>query len=250
MTDVAVPEKIVSMTSTIAAAFLRNNTVSPTEIPDLIGAVSATLRGLAAPAPFALTPVPAVSIKASITPDFMICLEDGLKFKSLKRHLRDKFDLTPDAYRAKWGLPGDYPMVAPNYAAARSKIAKQFNLGANGRGKPTVSTDVVETVEGIVSVVGDNLVTETNSVIVVETPTGEVITLDTVAVTSDLDTIRADVKNGNFQATIGTDGLLCLEDGKVVKDLGRHARKHFNLSADAYRAKWGLPTNYPMTFKS
>ena len=75
-------------------------------------------------------PTPAVSIKKSITPDFIICLEDGKKFKSLKRHLRTKYDMSPEEYRAKWGLPADYPMVAPNYAAARSELAKAMGLGA------------------------------------------------------------------------------------------------------------------------
>jgi predicted transcriptional regulator len=77
--------------------------------------------------------VPAVPVKKSITPDFIICLEDGKKFKSLKRHLRTKYDMTPDQYRAKWGLASDYPMVAPNYASARSELAKAMGLGAQRR---------------------------------------------------------------------------------------------------------------------
>ena len=77
---------------------------------------------------------PAVPVKRSITPDFLICLEDGRKFKSLKRHLRTKYNLSPEDYRAKWGLPKDYPMVAPNYARARSDLAKQMGLGQGGRG--------------------------------------------------------------------------------------------------------------------
>ena len=82
---------------------------------------------------------PAVAVKKSITPDFLICLEDGRKFKSLKRHLRTKYDMSPEQYRAKWGLPKDYPMVAPNYAAARSNLAKQSGLGQGGR-KPSAKT--------------------------------------------------------------------------------------------------------------
>src|SRR5205085_6097804 len=76
---------------------------------------------------------PAVPVKKSITPDYLICLEDGRKFKSLKRHLRTKYDMSPDQYRSKWNLPKDYPMVAPNYAAARSTLAKQMGLGQGGR---------------------------------------------------------------------------------------------------------------------
>ena len=86
----------------------------------------------------AVAPTPVVSIKKSITPDFLICLEDGRKFKSLKRHLRTKYDMTPEQYRVKWGLPKDYPMVAPNYAAARSNLAKHSGLGQGGR-KPAAA---------------------------------------------------------------------------------------------------------------
>jgi predicted transcriptional regulator len=80
--------------------------------------------------------MPAVSVRKSISPDFLICLEDGRKFKSLKRHLRTKYDMSPEAYRAKWNLPNDYPMVAPNYAASRSALAKSMGLGQGGRQPP------------------------------------------------------------------------------------------------------------------
>lgn len=114
----------------IVAAFVGHNTVATTELPALIQSVHATLGKLAAPAAEPVEDLkPAVPIKRSVTADFIICLEDGRKFKSLKRHLRTAYDLTPAAYREKWGLPRDYPMVAPGYAAARSELAKASGLG-------------------------------------------------------------------------------------------------------------------------
>jgi len=101
----------------------------------LIRSVHKALLGVADGAAVVEAPPkePAVSIKKSITPEFLICLEDGRKFKSLKRHLRSKYDMSPEDYRAKWGLPKDYPMVAPNYARARSDLAKRMGLGQGGR---------------------------------------------------------------------------------------------------------------------
>ena len=116
----------------IAAAYVSHNALSPTDLPALIRSVHAALLGLhttAAPAVAAETRGPAVSIKKSITPDYLICLEDGKKFKSLKRHLMTDFGMTPDQYRAKWNLPADYPMVAPAYSERRSKLAKSIGLG-------------------------------------------------------------------------------------------------------------------------
>ncbi|MFG1362381.1 Ros/MucR family transcriptional regulator [Xanthobacter versatilis] len=114
----------------IVAAFVGNNTVPLGELPALIASVYATLGKLDAPA---AAPIeahkPAVPVKKSVTADFIVCLEDGKKFKSLKRHLRTHYDLSPEAYREKWGLPHDYPMVAPSYAAARSELAKTMGLG-------------------------------------------------------------------------------------------------------------------------
>ena len=105
------------------------------EIPSLISQVhSALLQVSAARGDAAVEPLrPAVSIKKSITPDHLVCLEDGKKFKSLRRHLRSQYNMTPEQYREKWGLPPDYPMVAPNYAAARSQLAKQMGLGQQRR---------------------------------------------------------------------------------------------------------------------
>ncbi|MFG1314644.1 MucR family transcriptional regulator [Xanthobacter autotrophicus] len=115
----------------IVAAFVGHNTVAAADLPALIQSVYATLDKLGtAPESVVIEErKPAVPIKRSVTPDFIICLEDGKKFKSLKRHLRSVYDLTPDAYREKWGLPRDYPMVAPAYAAARSELAKTMGLG-------------------------------------------------------------------------------------------------------------------------
>jgi predicted transcriptional regulator len=113
------------------SAYVSNNTVAATEISLLISQVhSALLRVSNGQGETGGEPIkPAIAVKKSITPDYIICLEDGKKFKSLKRHLRTQYNMTPEHYREKWGLPPDYPMVAPNYAEARSQLAKQMGLG-------------------------------------------------------------------------------------------------------------------------
>lgn len=130
-------ETTISLTGSIVAAYVANNKVAVAELPALIRQVHASLtqagEGEAAK-PAAERPKPAVSVRKSVTPDFIICLEDGVKLKMLKRHLRTHYGLTPQQYRDKWGLPADYPMVAPNYAERRSKLAKQIGLGAKGGG--------------------------------------------------------------------------------------------------------------------
>jgi len=128
---------IVEKTSEIVAAFVSNNETSTAELPMLIQAVHRALSGISSgsPEPEARKE-PAVSLRRSVTPDYLICLEDGRKFKSLKRHLRTKYDMSPEEYRTKWGLAKDYPMVAPNYAAARSALAKNMGLGKGGRQPP------------------------------------------------------------------------------------------------------------------
>jgi predicted transcriptional regulator len=133
-------QTIVEKTSEIVAAFVSNNETSTTELPALIQAVHRALSGIsvAAPEPEPRKE-PAISVRRSVTPDYLVCLEDGRKFKSLKRHLRTKYDMSPEDYRAKWGLPKDYPMVAPNYAAARSALAKNMGLGKGGRQPPKVA---------------------------------------------------------------------------------------------------------------
>jgi predicted transcriptional regulator len=118
----------------IVSAYVRNNTVGMADLPDLIRSVHAALQTLSRPsAAEPEPPRPAVPVKKSIFKDYLICLEDGLKFKSLKRHLRSKYGLSPDEYRQKWGLPADYPMVAPGYSEKRSKLAKKMGLGRNTR---------------------------------------------------------------------------------------------------------------------
>lgn len=129
----SLPDNIqAQLTAEIVAAYVSNNPVPPADLPSLIESVHAKLASIVSGAQQEVVepPTPAVSIKKSITPDFIICLEDGKKFKSLKRHLRTKYEMSPEEYRAKWGLPADYPMVAPNYAAARSELAKAMGLGA------------------------------------------------------------------------------------------------------------------------
>jgi predicted transcriptional regulator len=126
----------IQLTAKIVSAYVSNNTVSSGEIPALIGQVYAALTRVSNGGPVAAPAEPlkpAVPIKRSITAEHIVCLEDGKKFKSLKRHLRTQYDMTPDQYRAKWSLPPDYPMVAPNYAAARSQLAKQMGLGQQRR---------------------------------------------------------------------------------------------------------------------
>jgi predicted transcriptional regulator len=127
--------EIIEMTADIVSAYVGNNSVSAADLPSLIQSVHRALSGVnGAPEPVVAPPKePAVPVKRSIQADFLICLEDGRKFKSLKRHLRTKYNLSPEDYRAKWNLPKDYPMVAPNYAKARSDLAKQMGLGQGGR---------------------------------------------------------------------------------------------------------------------
>jgi predicted transcriptional regulator len=126
----------IQLTANIVSAYVSNNSVSSAEIPALISQVYSALLRISNGSHVA-TPTeplkPAVPVKRSITAEYIICLEDGKKFKSLKRHLRTQYDMTPDQYRAKWSLPPDYPMVAPNYAAARSQLAKQMGLGQQRR---------------------------------------------------------------------------------------------------------------------
>ncbi len=127
----------------IIIAYVSNNQVGAAELPSLIASVRAALENPAGGAAAAAEPapvelIPAVSIKKSITPDYLISLEDGKKFKSLKRYLATSHGMTPDDYRKKWGLPDDYPMVAPNYAAARSALAKSMGLGRKRSDEPEI----------------------------------------------------------------------------------------------------------------
>lgn len=119
----------LELTTEIVSAYVSNNPVQSGEIANLIRDVHATLQGLSGDEKQAPDAKPAIPVKKSVTDDYIICLEDGKKFKSLKRHLRAKYDMTPDEYREKWNLPFDYPMVAPSYARKRSQLAKKMGLG-------------------------------------------------------------------------------------------------------------------------
>ena len=130
-------EFLATLTADIVSAHVSNNSVQAGDLPGLITSVYASLAGLgetAAPPASEEKPVPAVSVRSSIKPDYIVCLEDGKKLKMLKRHLMTHYSMTPEDYRAKWGLPADYPMVAPNYAEQRRALAKQIGLGTKGRG--------------------------------------------------------------------------------------------------------------------
>lgn len=128
--------ELVGMVAEIVSAYVSANQVPAQELPGIIRTVHSALLEVAGAASMGHeTPLePAVSVKKSVTPDFIICLEDGKKFKSLKRHLRTRYGMTPDEYRNKWGLPHDYPMVAPNYAKERSTLAKRMGLGTSRKG--------------------------------------------------------------------------------------------------------------------
>ena len=130
MSDIPAGDNYIELTAKIVSAYVSNNTVPAGDIPGLINEVHAALTRVSGkPAEGPAEPLkPAVSLKKSITPEYIVCLEDGKKFKSLKRHLRTQYNMTPEQYREKWGLSADYPMVAPNYARQRSKLAKDIGL--------------------------------------------------------------------------------------------------------------------------
>jgi len=137
--EIEMKETLITLTSDIVAAHLSNNDVSVDAVPSLITNVYSALSGLGEDAQAEEErPEPAVSIRASVKPDYIVCLEDGKKLKMLKRYLRTNYDMTPEEYRARWNLPSDYPMVAPNYAEKRRDLAKKIGLGrkpGSGRGR-------------------------------------------------------------------------------------------------------------------
>jgi predicted transcriptional regulator len=122
-------ETLIALTSDIVAAHVTNNTVAVGDVPTLIQNVYGALQGLGASEPVEERPEPAVSIRASVKPDYLVCLEDGKKMKMLKRYLMTQYGMTPDQYRQRWNLPADYPMVAPEYAEKRRALAKDIGLG-------------------------------------------------------------------------------------------------------------------------
>ncbi len=126
-------ESLLHLTSQIVAAHVSKNEVAPTDLSALIRNVYSTLATLGEAPAAADRPQPAIAVKKSVTPEYIICLEDGKKLKMLKRHLKTAYDMTPEDYREKWGLPADYPMVAPNYARHRSSLAKKIGLGTRAR---------------------------------------------------------------------------------------------------------------------
>jgi len=140
MSESQTSPNFVELTADVVSAYVSNNSVPSADLPMLLNSVYAALtktaQGQSREPQVEL--VPAVPVKKSVTPDYLVCLEDGKKFKSLKRHLRTTYDMSPDQYRAKWGLPPDYPMVAPNYAKARSELAKTMGLGQQRRKAPVV----------------------------------------------------------------------------------------------------------------
>jgi predicted transcriptional regulator len=134
MTEQAKQSDLLALTSEIVAAHVSNNSVAIGELPQLIKQIFGTLASIGgAPTQEIERPQPAVPIKKSVMPDYVICLEDGRKLKMLKRHLKTAFNLSPEQYRERWGLSPDYPMVAPNYAKQRSRLAKEIGLGTRAR---------------------------------------------------------------------------------------------------------------------
>ncbi len=137
---------LVAISAALVAGYVSNNSVPTAELPKLIDDIHGALRSLGAAAPIEVEkkPEPAVSVRKSVTVDFIICLEDGKKFKSLKRHLQTQYGLTPGEYRQKWNLPADYPMVAPSYSESRSALARASGLGQSRRAEAPASEPMIE----------------------------------------------------------------------------------------------------------
>jgi predicted transcriptional regulator len=138
MTEKLSQNELLTLTTEIVASHVSNNTVAVSDLPELIRQVYGSLSGLGAPSEPEQPerPVPAVAIKKSVNPDYIVCLEDGKKLKMLKRHLKTRYNMSPEEYRKRWGLPDDYPMVAPSYARQRSDLAKKIGLGTKPRPRP------------------------------------------------------------------------------------------------------------------
>ena len=134
---------LLMLTTEIVAAHVANNTVAVSDLPQLINEVYKTLCSVGSAPAAPARPQPAVPVKKSVHPDYIICLEDGKKLKMLKRHLKTAYNMTPEEYRERWGLPADYPMVAPNYAQHRSTLAKKIGLGTKPRKRPAAGKRAV-----------------------------------------------------------------------------------------------------------
>ena len=139
MSDQAKSGELLELTTEIVAAHVSNNTLPVSDLPRLIQDVYRTLSAVGGSQPAPDRPRPAVPVKKSVTADHIICLEDGKKLKMLKRHLKTAYNMTPEEYRERWGLPSDYPMVAPNYAKHRSSLAKKIGLGTRPRRRRAAS---------------------------------------------------------------------------------------------------------------
>jgi predicted transcriptional regulator len=137
MAEAAKPQDVLSLTAEIVAAHVSNNTVPLAELPALIHQVFQTLSTIGTGVQEQPRPEPAVPVKKSVMPDYIVCLEDGKKLKMLKRHLKTAYNMTPEKYRERWGLPSDYPMVAPNYAKQRSQLARELGLGTKAKRRRT-----------------------------------------------------------------------------------------------------------------
>jgi predicted transcriptional regulator len=135
MNDISQQPDVLALTAQIVSAHVSNNSVTPDALPALIQDVYRTLSGVGKEPSAPDKPQPAVPVKKSVFPDHIVCLEDGKKLKMLKRHLKTAYNMTPEQYRERWGLPQDYPMVAPNYARHRSSLAKKIGLGTKPRGR-------------------------------------------------------------------------------------------------------------------
>jgi predicted transcriptional regulator len=133
MSDATRADDILALTAKIVAAHVSNNTVPLADLPGLIHQVHQALSGVGSSTTTSIRPQPAVPVKKSVLPDYIVCLEDGKKLKMLKRHLKSAYNLTPEQYRERWGLPADYPMVAPNYAKQRSQLARDLGLGTKSK---------------------------------------------------------------------------------------------------------------------
>jgi len=133
MAETGKPQELLTLTAEIVAAHVSNNSVALGDLPQLIHSVYQTLSGAGDGTAAAPRPQPAVQIKKSVTADYIVCLEDGRKLKMLKRHLKTAYNMTPEQYRERWGLPHDYPMVAPNYAKQRSQLARDLGLGTKAK---------------------------------------------------------------------------------------------------------------------
>lgn len=223
-------ENRVEQTIQLASSYFANNQVNRKDIPNVISTFALAVEALYTPRQTAGTVVlenqsvtndpqePAVPIDQSIHDDYLVCLNDGKHFKSLKRHLNTTYNLTPEAYRAMWGLDADYPMVAPAYSRARSELAKSMGLGQGSTGrrggrkaKETPATDAPE------------VKADTNS---------------------DENEFGADEINEKWRDSLTDEGIRSFIDNKVYKSLDKHL-KVSGVTPDEYRAKYGLPENYP-----